>query len=186
MNEKIIWSNVLTVFKNEVSTLSFETWFKDTELHELKDDKAIILVSLPIQKRHLSDNYTNLIKEALKEQAGYDYEIEFILKDELEEKIQEKEKISTINVDIFENNQSNLKKNYTFESFIVGNSNKFAHAAALSVAENPGKTYNPLFLYGNSGLGKTHLMHAIPHGNQTLPHHSGDLALPIRPLRAWV
>lgn len=161
MNEKIIWSNALTVFKNEVSTLSFETWFKDTELQELKDDKAIILVSLPIQKRHLSDNYNSLIKEVLKEQAGYDYEIEFILKDELVEIKHDNNEISTNIVDIFEKKQSNLKKNYTFDTFIVGNSNKFAHAAALSVAENPGKTYNPLFLYGNSGLGKTHLMHAI-------------------------
>lgn len=163
MNEKIVWTNFITVIKNEITSLSFETWFKDTELYELKNGKAIILVQMPVQKRHLTDNYLQIIKDNLKEIAGDDYEIEFLLKEELNNNNEEPKNIErkSENVNILEKRESNLKKNYSFETFIVGNSNKFAHAAALSVAENPGKTYNPLFIYGNSGLGKTHLMHAI-------------------------
>ncbi len=164
MNEKIVWSNFLNLIKSEITSLSFETWFKDTELYELKEGKATIIVPMPIHKRHLTDKYLDFIKETLKEIDGMDYEIHFLLKDELEE-----EKESTSGAfesppdEVFE---SNLKSHYTFENFIVGNSNKFAHAAAFSVAENPGRMYNPLFIYGNSGLGKTHLMHAI--GNYIL------------------
>lgn len=158
MNEKIIWSNVLELITNEVTSLSFETWFKDTELHEIKENKAIILVPMAIHKKHLTDKYIDLIKDTLKNVAGDEYEIEFTLKDEI--KKQESTQVKEVDKPL-EFFSSNLKKNYTFDSFIVGNSNKFAHAAALSVAENPGRMYNPLFIYGNSGLGKTHLMHAI-------------------------
>jgi len=158
MNEKIIWSNVLELITNEVTSLSFETWFKDTELHEIKENKAIILVPMAIHKKHLTDKYIDLIKDTLKNVAGEDYEIELILKEEI--KKQENNLVKEVEKPL-EFFSSNLKKNYTFDSFIVGNSNKFAHAAALSVAENPGRMYNPLFIYGNSGLGKTHLMHAI-------------------------
>lgn len=158
MNEKIIWSNVLELITNEVTSLSFETWFKDTELHEIKENKAIILVPMAIHKKHLTDKYIDLIRDTLKNVAGDEYEIEFTLKDEI--KKQESTQVKEVDKPL-EFFSSNLKKNYTFDSFIVGNSNKFAHAAALSVAENPGRMYNPLFIYGNSGLGKTHLMHAI-------------------------
>ena len=83
MNEKLVWSNFITVIKNEITSLSFETWFKDTELYELKNGKAIILVPMPIHKKHLTDNYLQVIKDNLKEIAGDDYEIEFLLKEEL-------------------------------------------------------------------------------------------------------
>lgn len=158
MNEKIIWSNVLELITNEVTSLSFETWFKDTELYEIKENKAIILVPMAIHKKHLTDKYMDLIRETLENVAGEEYEIDFMLKEELKKQEDAKEKVIDKPLEFF---SSNLKKNYTFDSFIVGNSNKFAHAAALSVAENPGRMYNPLFIYGNSGLGKTHLMHAI-------------------------
>lgn len=158
MNEKIIWSNVLELITNEVTSLSFETWFKDTELHEIKENKAIILVPMAIHKKHLTDKYIDLIRDTLKNVAGDEYEIEFTLKDEIKKQDSTQVKEVDKPLEFF---SSNLKKNYTFDSFIVGNSNKFAHAAALSVAENPGRMYNPLFIYGNSGLGKTHLMHAI-------------------------
>lgn len=158
MNEKIIWSNVLELIKNEVTSLSFETWFKDTELHEIKENKAIILVPMAIHKKHLTDKYFDLIKDTLKSITEEVYDIDFILKEEIKKiEVQNKEEVAKP-LEFF---SSNLKKNYTFDTFIVGNSNKFAHAAALSVAENPGRMYNPLFIYGNSGLGKTHLMHAI-------------------------
>ena len=167
MNVDVLWNNFLSQIKSELTSLAFDTWFNDTKLHKLENGKAIIIVPMQIHKKHLADKYSDIIKEKLNETTGTNFELEFILESEIEEE-KEKNGINNIVNDTIENNgvppnpfQSNLKSKYSFENFIVGNSNKFAHAAALSVAENPGNMYNPLFIYGNSGLGKTHLMHAI-------------------------
>ena len=169
MNVDILWSKFLTEVKDDLTSLSFDTWFKDTELHKLDGGKAYIIVPMPIHKKHLADNYSDLILNHLNNITGTNFELVFLLKEEI---VEEEEKTIEIEQGDIQNNnenfgvphnqaQSNLKSKYTFDNFIVGNSNKFAHAAALSVAENPGNMYNPLFIYGNSGLGKTHLMHAI-------------------------
>ena len=166
MNVDVLWTNFLTQVKDELSSLAYDTWFKDTSLYKLDNGKAIIIVPMQIHKKHLADKYSTLIVDKLNNITGTNFELDFILSDEIKELEEEKIKQDTINEN--ENRgvppnsfQSNLKSKYTFDNFIVGNSNKFAHAAALSVAENPGNMYNPLFIYGNSGLGKTHLMHAI-------------------------
>ena len=173
MNVDVLWTNFLTQVKDELSSLAYDTWFKDTSLYKLDNGKAIIIVPMQIHKKHLADKYSTLIVDKLNNITGTNFELDFILSDEIKELEEEKIKQDTINES--ENRgvppnsfQSNLKSKYTFDNFIVGNSNKFAHAAALSVAENPGKIYNPLFLFGNSGLGKTHLMHAI--GNYIVEH----------------
>lgn len=175
MNVKIIWSNFLNSIKTELNPLSFETWFQSTELYEYKDGICKIIVPMTIYKKHLTTKYYDLIINTLNSVVGDNVDIEFYTKEEIEN--QQEENINPIynnNVDNFNNNNvihnfcSNLNKNYTFENFIVGNTNKFAQAAALEVAENPGVLYNPLFIYGNSGLGKTHLMHAI--GNYITEH----------------
>ena len=166
MNVDILWSKFLAEIKDDLTSLSFDTWFKDTSLYKLDDGKAYIIVPMPIHKKHLADNYSELILNHLNDITGTNFELVFLLKEEIEEEDDSSniEKISPINEAVgVPSNQihSNLKDKYTFDNFIVGNSNKFAQAAALSVAENPGNMYNPLFIYGNSGLGKTHLMHAI-------------------------
>lgn len=162
MNVDILWSKFLTQIKEELTSLSFDTWFADTRLHKIDNGKAYIIVPMPIHKKHLLDNYYDLITKTLNEITNNNLELVLLLKEEIEEIVPKKEEIS---VDIVDDKSSkvhsNLNSNYTFDNFIVGNSNKFAQAAALSVAENPGRMYNPLFIYGNSGLGKTHLMHAI-------------------------
>lgn len=165
MNVDILWQNFLSQIKEDLTSLAFDTWFHDTKLHKLEDGKAIIIVPMQIHKKHLADKYSSLIIEKLNDITGTNFDLDFILESELKSKTQETD-LSTnqqiINKGVPPNPfQSNLKSKYSFETFIVGNSNKFAHAAALSVAENPGNMYNPLFIYGNSGLGKTHLMHAI-------------------------
>ncbi len=159
MNVDIIWNNALKDIKEELSSLAFSTWFQDVTLKEIKDDTAIIIVPMAIHKRHLYDNYRNLIQDSLNKITGTNFELEFYLENEVKEV--DEEQTTKEKEDNFPKQKSNLNSNYLFDNFIVGNSNKFAQAAALSVAENPGKIYNPLFIYGNSGLGKTHLMHAI-------------------------
>ena len=169
MNADIVWSNLLSSLKDKLTSLSYTTWFSETELYKLDNGKAIIIVPMPIHKKHLSDNYSELISSLLYDITNNNYDLYFLLKEEIEEEEEEEEE--KLRTEVVEKSRestdttykanSNLNTNYTFENFIVGNSNKFAHAAALSVAENPGKIYNPLFLYGNSGVGKTHLMHAI-------------------------
>ena len=159
MNVDIIWNNALKDIKEELSSLAFSTWFQDVTLKEIKDDTAIIIVPMAIHKRHLYDNYRNLIQDSLNKITGTNFELEFYLENEVKEV--DEEQTTKEKEDNFPKQRSNLNSNYLFDNFIVGNSNKFAQAAALSVAENPGKIYNPLFIYGNSGLGKTHLMHAI-------------------------
>ncbi|MBQ3297235.1 MAG: chromosomal replication initiator protein DnaA [Bacilli bacterium] len=170
MNVDVLWSKLLENLKTELTSLSYDTWFSDTKLYKLDNEKAYIIVPMAIHKKHLSNNYSDIIKNNLNILTGTNYELVFILSDELEdEKNKEEEKELYENTPKkVENINSNLNKNYTFDNFIVGNSNKFAQASALSVAENPGLLYNPLFLYGNSGLGKTHLMHAI--GNYVVEH----------------
>lgn len=185
MNVKIIWSNFLNSIKNEMTPLSFNTWFKDTELYEYKDGVAKIIVPMGMFKRHLATRYYDLITSTLSDIIGDNVDIQFFLKEEIEteEKVVREERISLFDNQADNNierkHKSNLNPNYTFENFIVGNSNRFAQAAALDVAENPGNIYNPLFIYGNSGLGKTHLMHAIgnyieQHSNKKVLYVSSD------------
>ena len=165
MDLKVLLNKFLETVKQEVSSISYNTWFAETELHDMNNGKARVIVPMPIHKKHLSDSYKEMATRIFNEITGSNFEFEFLLKDEIDDdnssNVQKEPPIEEVGVPYNNPIASNLKPNYTFDTFIVGNSNKFAHAAALSVAENPGKMYNPLFIYGSSGLGKTHLMHAI-------------------------
>lgn len=165
-NNSILWSKILEKIKNELNSLTFEVWFEETELYELKNGVAKILVPYAFHKKHIKENYTKLITSCFIEELGEPVELEFVIQEEIEEEEILPEETPKNNDIIYEekensNFESNLNRKYTFDNFVVGNTNKFAHAAALAVAEKPGAMYNPLFIYGNSGLGKTHLMHAI-------------------------
>lgn len=161
MNVDVIWSKVLEQIKSELTSLSYDTWFSETKLHKLDNGKAYIIVPMGIHKKHLINNYSDIIKENLNSLTGTNYELYLLLPDEIEEENEEVTSNNDVHIEKNEQINNNLNPKYTFDNFVVGNSNKFAQASALSVAENPGLLYNPLFLYGNSGLGKTHLMHAI-------------------------
>ena len=162
MDNTLLWSKILEKIKNEINSLSYQTWFEETKLYELNKGIAKILVPYALHKDHLANHYKKLITSCFIEEIGETVELEFLIQEELIDETEEENK-NIIEENIYDKNtfESNLNKKYTFDTFIVGNSNRFAQAAALAVAEKPGETYNPLFIYGNSGLGKTHLMHAI-------------------------
>ena len=169
LNVDIIWSKLLDTLKEKLTSLSYNTWFKETELYKLSNNKAYIIVPMTVHKKHITDNFSEMISSILYDLTNTNYDLIFLLKEEVEENnsLLDDELVNSQSNSIEKKDNkvnrvdSNLNSNYVFDTFIVGNSNKFAHAAALSVAEKPGKIYNPLFLYGNSGVGKTHLMHAI-------------------------
>ncbi len=159
METKNIWNAFLEKIKTSLSPILYETWFENTKLIEINNDKAIIIVPMEVHKKHLRENYWDLISNTFTEITGANFKFEFILEEELENDIIIE--IDEKGIPSLDNFESNLESRYTFESFISGDSNKFAKTIGLAVAEKPGTMYNPLFIYGNSGLGKTHLMHAI-------------------------
>ena len=169
MNTEIIWNNFLEKIKERISPLSYDTWFKDTKLYKLDKNTAIIIVPMILHKKHLEENYLDEIEEIFNSITGTNFNFQFKLENEItEDTLEEKiiDETESIGVPHQTSSSANLNSEYTFDSFIVGDSNRFAFTAARAVAEKPGKAYNPLFLYGKSGLGKTHLMHAI--GNYIL------------------
>ena len=152
-----IWETFLKRMEGTLASVSYDTWFKNTKLISLQDDKAIVQVPMNIHKKHLKESYNEIIEEIFTDITGTNFQMEYYL----EEELNSKKNIEIEKNDSSEDFKTNLNPNYTFDTFIVGESNKFAQAMALAVAEKPGFVYNPLFLYSNSGLGKTHLMHAI-------------------------
>ena len=159
MDVTTLWKTFLDKIKEDISPMLFETWFVETRLVEINDNIAKVIVPMHVHKKHLKENYNDLIVQIFTEITGSNFKFEYYLEEEFEEnvKVVTKEVQGVPELDF----ESNLKPQYTFENFIVGESNKFAKATAIAVAEKPGIMYNPLFLYGNSGLGKTHLMHAL-------------------------
>ncbi len=161
------WEEILYIVKveHELSDISFKTWLKPLELHSVSDHTVTILVpSEQMGIDYITKKYMFPIKVAIAEFTGKEYEIEFILPEQAQ-KAETKKMFSSFHNAENEANaaKANLNPKYTFDTFVVGNNNKFAHAAALAVAESPGKMYNPLFIHGGAGLGKTHLMHSIAH-----------------------
>ena len=157
MDEKLNWDNFLNIIKSKLSSVSFDTWFKDTKLSNITDNSIDILVPMSFHKDFLNKNYYDLIDNIITNMTGKSYDINFLI----EEDIINKEENITLKKDENSFFQTNLNPSYTFETFVIGDSNRFAQTAAVAVAEQPGKVYNPLFIHGKSGLGKTHLMHAI-------------------------
>ncbi len=161
-----LWSRVLSEIEKKISKPSFETWLKSTKAFSLKNDILTIIAPNEFARDWLESKYSSLIMDTVLEITGAELEIKFILPqnhiEEIEMNIPSvKEKVKYD--EPVEFGQSMLNPKYTFDTFVIGSGNRFAHAASLAVAEAPAKAYNPLFIYGGVGLGKTHLMHAIGH-----------------------
>ena len=156
MDGNFSWEDFLNIIKSKLSSVSYDTWFKDTKLAKMTDNSINIEVPMSFHKDFLNKNYYELIDNIITSLTGKSYDINFVVEEDIiNEQIEINETKQSSNF------QSNLNPNYTFDSFVIGDSNRFAQTAAVAVAEQPGKVYNPLFIHGKSGLGKTHLMHAI-------------------------
>lgn len=154
------WDEILETMKKEydISDVSFDTWLKPLTVHSVKDDVVTIVATDKMHMDYIERKYSKQLLVSIGEVTGISYNFHFICKDDI--KAEEETKESKLQKHSFD---TNLNPRYTFDTFVVGNNNRFAHAACLAVAETPGEIYNPLFLYGGVGLGKTHLMHSIAH-----------------------
>jgi chromosomal replication initiator protein len=157
------WDEILLKVKqeHELTDVSFNTWLRPLEIYAIQNERIYILVaSEQMGLSYINKKYYLPLKVAIAEITGIEYEIEFVLPEQAKQLASPhpKKRATTEEAE-----KSNLNPNYTFDTFVVGNNNRFAHSASLAVAESPGEVYNPLFIYGGVGLGKTHLMHSIAH-----------------------
>ncbi len=157
------WDLIKDTLRTEydLSDISYNTWVKPLNFHSVKDD--VVTIMIPSDQAHalkyISSKYKSYFQVTISEMMDHTYDISFILeKDAENEMLSSPGAVYNIN---YEN--ANLNSKYRFDTFVVGGNNKFAHSASLAVAESPGVAYNPLYLYGGAGLGKTHLMHSIGH-----------------------
>lgn len=151
--------------EHELSNVSFTTWIQPLKVYEVIQNTVFILVNMNASVEYIEKKYLLPLKVCIAEITGTEFEVVFISEDD--EKLNE---IQNMSIEASRKKRTKsaaekagLNPKYTFDTFVVGGNNKFAHAASLAVAESPGQAYNPLFLYGGVGLGKTHLMHSIAH-----------------------
>ena len=169
MNNEIIkqsWQNIKEHIRDNygLSNISYKTWIEDLEIAKITDNTVVIRIPSDNQLKltYITKNYSDFFKVTISELLGEEYDVRLILeKEEDQPAEQAPAPKKTSNLSKIED--AHLHPKYRFDTFIVGSNNMFAHSACLAVSESPGNTYNPLFLYGGAGLGKTHLMHSIGH-----------------------
>lgn len=157
------WTEIIEYLRieHELSNISFTTWIQPLKVYDIINGTVFILVKMNASIEYIEKKYLLPLKVSIAEVTGEEYEVVFISEDD--EKLHELLESDQKKKNKPPSEKAGLNPKYTFDTFVVGGNNNFAHAASLAVAESPGKVYNPLFLYGGVGLGKTHLMHSIAH-----------------------
>ncbi|CAJ1317278.1 chromosomal replication initiator protein DnaA [Paenibacillus sp. PK4536] len=160
-----LWQQILSIIQTKLSKPSFDTWFKATKALTFTENSIVISAPTTFAVEWLESRYTKLVSSTVFEFLGRQVDVKFVIEEALpEESLLPAQTQSQPAISMREEPLANmLNTKYTFDTFVIGAGNRFAHAASLAVAEAPAKAYNPLFLYGGVGLGKTHLMHAIGH-----------------------
>jgi chromosomal replication initiator protein len=160
-----VWQQVLSVIQTKLSKPSFDTWFKATKASFLSDNIVIVTAPTTFAVEWLETRYTRLVSSTFSDYIGRAVDVKFSIEEARPVELTEPfPQIQTIRQPAHEEPMMHmLNPKYTFDTFVIGAANRFAHAASLAVAELPAKSYNPFFMYGGVGLGKTHLMHAIGH-----------------------
>ena len=153
-----LWDNLLYSLRRKVDTNQFDHWFRPIVCESVTDEEIVLQVPDQFFQEWLEDNYLDLLRAELSKQAARDLDIRFTLGGAVAEPVE-----ASPAPEVSESTAFSLDPRYTFGSFVVGSSNQFAHAASIAVSEAPGQNYNPLFIYGGVGLGKTHLLQAIGH-----------------------
>ncbi len=159
------WDEILMTVKTEhdITNVSFDNWLRPLEVYGIEQNILYILVpSDQMSLNYISKRYLLPLKVAIAEITGQEYELKLLLPEQARGMHKDGAKVSKPSFSE-KTERSNLNQNYTFDTFVVGSNNRFAHSASLAVAESPGESYNPLYIYGGPGLGKTHLMHSIGH-----------------------
>lgn len=159
------WNEILMTVKKEhdISDIAFDTFLRPLEIYGVENNTVYILVPFEqLGPSYISKKYSLPLKVAIAEITGIEYKIEFIMPEQTKN-IKKSYGNTNTNSIYDKTEKTNLNSNYTFDTFVVGSNNRFAHSASLAVAESPGEAYNPLYIYGGPGLGKTHLMHSIGH-----------------------
>ena len=169
---KQAWQEIKDTIRKEynISKVAYDTWIEPLTIYSIENDLITIVISSDQQHtlNYISNKYKDFFRVTISEMFDHAYDVTFILESDLKTMTAdstEKEYMTSANIAVSNINieNANLNPKYKFDTFVVGSNNKFAHSASLAVAETPGKAYNPLYLYGGPGLGKTHLMHSIGH-----------------------
>ncbi|MBA9085912.1 chromosomal replication initiator protein [Fontibacillus solani] len=158
-----IWQHILSIINTKLSKPSFDTWFKATKVVSLSDRSIVISAPTTFAVEWLESRYTKLVATTVLEYLGKQVDVSFVIEESAVPEQTQVFKEPPVAIQAEESVSNMLNPKYTFDTFVIGSGNRFAHAASLAVAEAPARAYNPLFLYGGVGLGKTHLMHAIGH-----------------------
>jgi chromosomal replication initiator protein len=167
-----VWNEVASRLQGALNETTYRTWFGDAEAVDVSDDAFVVAVPNDFTREWIEGHYVGLLRAIVQDATGRERRIQITVQDGLEPILPGVTPVLTAIAEPPPRAEGPLNAKYTFDSFVIGSSNRFAHAAALAVAEAPAQAYNPLFIYGGTGLGKTHLMQAIA---QYVAEHTGHL-----------
>jgi chromosomal replication initiator protein len=162
-----LWSEVSSRLRGALNETTYRTWFNHVEGVQLSDDEFVLTVPNDFTRDWIEGHFLGLIRAAVGDATGQERRVQLLISEPQDEPV-----VSPADVHVREPTAMGLNPKYTFDSFVIGSSNRFAHAAALAVAEAPAQAYNPLFIYGGTGLGKTHLLQAVA---QYVGEHQSNL-----------